>query len=196
MNRTTSYLHIYKLLSNQKQGAVSKIQALIENDDLSASDEMYAWLQKLEDVLRRNRFVQFNDIAKYRANLLSSRIAIDRRIPRKKQQLEAALALITPVTKTLEDVMKPIEKSLEEIHQTIRELLIEANERGDAKWNNGLDFSEFIHALWRHFIYKDPYKQRALPILQVISENDALEILASEFHKTRTRSEKNHTQEI
>lgn len=101
MNRTSSYLNMYDRLSSQTMTDFEKIQILIENENAEAPDELYSLLKDMEDMFRRNKLVQFMDIARYRAKLLSSQIAIDRRIPRPKLQIRQLLSYCLPLLKPL-----------------------------------------------------------------------------------------------
>lgn len=185
MNTNSSYLGIYRFLSSQTLNKVNKIHGLIDNEDISASDELYNLLSDVEDIFRRNRFEQFSDIARYRAHLLSSRIALDFRIPFKKNQLEATLALLPNLTQTLKDAMIPIENYLDEMRNTMRVLIKEAFQSKRVQWNEGLDFTEFIHALWRLFKNDPQFRDRIAPYISHVSEEDAIELLAEEFNRSK-----------
>ncbi len=122
MNRTPSYFDMYDRLSSQTMTDFEKIQMLIENENVDAPDQLYSLLRDMEDMFRRNKLVQFMDIARYRAKLLSSQIAIDRRIPRPKLQIQAASELLPTITKTVKEAMKPLEEGILEIKSTVKEL--------------------------------------------------------------------------
>jgi hypothetical protein len=183
MNRTPSYLNMYERLSSQTMTDFEKIQMLIENENAEAPDQLYSLLSDMEDMFRRNKLVQFVDIAKYRAKLLSSQIAIDRRIPRPKLQIEAASELLPIITKTVKEAMKPLEEGILEIRATIKELVDEAYDRKLVHYNDGLNFTEFIQALWRLLIRDEQFKPKTLGLLDRISKNEALELLAEEVNK-------------
>ncbi|MBL7473374.1 hypothetical protein [Robertkochia sediminum] len=183
MNNTTSYINMYERLSSQTMTDFEKIQMLIENENDEAPDQLYSLLRDMEDMFRRNKLVQFMDIAKYRAKLRSSQIAIDRRIPRPKLQLEAASNLLPTITKTVKEAMKPLEEGILEIKATVRELVEEAYDSNLVHYNNGLNFSEFIQALWRLLIKDERFKPKTLGLLDRISKNEALELLAEEVNR-------------
>ncbi|TRZ42565.1 hypothetical protein DMZ48_13775 [Robertkochia solimangrovi] len=159
---------------------------MIEMEDINASEEMYKILNEIEDMLRRNKISQFMDIARYRASILATQIAIDRRIPRKEDQLETLSAIIPTLTKTVNDVMKPIEECLTDIRKSVSEMITDAHKHNLIDYNEGMNFTEFIHALWRLFCNHPDFKERSLPILDKISQNDALEILAEEVNRRRS----------
>lgn len=184
MELTSSYLGIYRMLRTRALTGVDKVQHLIEEDDLSASDELYSLLNEMDYLFRRNRITQFSEVAAYRANLLSSRIALDYKIPIKKKQLQAVTALIPNVSQTLKEALIPLENYLSNMRETLRNMMEEAFQTQRVQWNEGLDFAEFIKAMWRMF-NQDPVMQARLkPYKESISEQDALEILAEEFRKS------------
>jgi len=69
----------------------------------------------------------------------------------------------------------------------IRNLLFKAKSAKMVEWNEGLNFSEFIHAVWRLFLNHENFKTTAEHILKSMSEEDIIELLAREVN-----SEKNN----
>jgi len=63
----------------------------------------------------------------------------------------------------------------------IRDLIQKAKDSNLAQWNDGLNFAEFIHALWRLFLRHDSFKASASKILEEIPEDNAIELLAQEL---------------
>lgn len=183
MKRTTSYLDMYNRLSSQTMTDFEKIQMLIENENTDAPDQLYSLLKDMEDMFRRNKLAQFVDIAKYRARLLSSQIAIDRRIPRPKLQLQLASELLPTITKTVKDAMQPLEEGVLEIRSTVKDLVDEAYNRKLVAYNDGLNFTEFIQAMWRLLTRDDHFRDKTLGLLEKISKREALELLAEEVNR-------------
>ena len=183
MNRTPSYFDMYDRLSSQTMTDFEKIQMLIENENAEAPDQLYSLLKDMEDMFRRNKLVQFMDIARYRAKLLSSQIAIDRRIPRPKLQIQAASELLPTITKTVKEAMKPLEEGILEIKTTVKDMVDQAYDQNLVHYNDGLNYTEFIQALWRLLIRDEQFKPRTLGLLERISKQEAMQLLAEEVNK-------------
>ncbi|MDG3582066.1 hypothetical protein [Galbibacter pacificus] len=182
MNITTSYVDMYNRIHTKTHATVGKIKDLIENEDISASDELYTFLKEIEDTFRRNKISAFTDIATYRIDLLSSRIALDQRVPQKSHQLEKAMALIPDITKTVHEALRPIKNRINESRVIIKELISQAYDSNMVQYHEATNFSDFINALWRLLLNHDNFKTKAITVSQSITNNDILYILAEEVH--------------
>jgi hypothetical protein len=56
------------------------------------------------------------------------------------------------------------------------------------QWNDGLDYTEFIRALWRLFLNHDTFKQGTQDVLTKLSEEDAMQLLSDEIDITKLKS--------
>jgi hypothetical protein len=56
------------------------------------------------------------------------------------------------------------------------------------QWNDGLDYTEFIRALWRLFLNHDTFKLGTQNILTKLSEEDAMQLLSDEIDITKLKS--------
>ncbi|UOB17710.1 hypothetical protein [Abyssalbus ytuae] len=82
--------------------------------------------------------------------------------------------------------MKTTKVSTEETRLLIRNLIQKAKDSNLAQWNEGLNFAEFVHALWRLFLRHDSFKNSANKILNQVSENYAIEMLAEEINSVKS----------
>ncbi len=174
-----SYLDLYRKLHDQSLN-IRPLTALLEKNDMTIMDQFKDWLNTTEDLLRRNKFTESNVIAGYRGQLIASQLAFDRRVPKKKRQLAVASELIEPASKTVIDVMKPLENNIATSRKMIKGMLSTAYELRLIEWNNGLLFSEFIPAIWRMFQQHRAFNTSAEKILSLITEEDAIQLLADE----------------
>ncbi len=67
----------------------------------------------------------------------------------------------------------------------IKKLLEKAYEEKLIMWNDGLQFNEFIAALWRTFLKNESFKNDAARIQKALGESSSLELLASEIDLSR-----------
>ena len=56
------------------------------------------------------------------------------------------------------------------------------------QWNDGLNYTEFIRALWRLFCNHDNFKDGTQDILTKLSEEDAMQLLSDEIDITKLKS--------
>ncbi|WP_114904206.1 hypothetical protein [Kordia sp. SMS9] len=56
------------------------------------------------------------------------------------------------------------------------------------QWNDGLDYTEFIRALWRLFLNHDGFKEGTQDILGKLTEEDAIQLLSDEIDVTKLRA--------
>ena len=75
-----------------------------------------------------------------------------------------------------------------EVRELIKQLISKASDSNLIQWNDGLNFAEFIHAIWRLFLNHDSFKQSAEKILKKIPESSAIEILAQEINVIRAEA--------
>ncbi|WP_046744634.1 hypothetical protein [Kordia zhangzhouensis] len=56
------------------------------------------------------------------------------------------------------------------------------------QWNDGLNYTEFIQALWRLFLNNDRFKLETQTILEQLSHDEALQLLADEIDITKLKA--------
>ncbi|MEJ4088098.1 hypothetical protein [Galbibacter orientalis] len=183
MTHTTSYLDVFQCVNSKTTHSVGKIKYLIENDDLSASDELYRFLNEIEDIFRRNQLSEFTAIATYRIELLASRWALDQRIPQKRFQLDKASALIPNITKTVSNALKPIENKINTARKIIQELVCMAYDSNMIHYQEKINFADFSNGLWTLFLTHDSFKEKATLVSKSLSKNDIIILISEEIHQ-------------
>ena len=63
----------------------------------------------------------------------------------------------------------------------IKELLNEQLEMNEFSWNKGLNYRDFILAVWRTLLKQDSTKERANEIKLLIGEEDALKLISDQI---------------
>ncbi|UNY98267.1 hypothetical protein MQE36_14390 [Zhouia spongiae] len=179
---TSSFINIHEKLNRLRLG-FKKIKLLIENQDINAIDSLYLLLKDVEDTFRKNQINEYDQLASYRSEILASQIAYDRKVPLKTDQLETVSNILPSATQTLNNVMKPLEDRIQESQIIIKMLVNKAYDSNMIQWNDGLNFPDFIHALWRLFLKHDSFKEQTNMVLDRITETDALQLLAREVNQ-------------
>ena len=77
--------------------------------------------------------------------------------------------------------MNLIIMKLNEHREEVKKLLEKAYEQKLIAWNDGLEFNEFIAALWRTFLKNETFKNDAERIQEALGEAKSMELLASEI---------------
>ncbi|SFS56615.1 hypothetical protein SAMN04487906_0920 [Zhouia amylolytica] len=181
---TSSFINIHQKLDKLRIG-LKKIKLLVENQDINAIDSLYLLLKDVEDTFRKNQINEYVQLASYRSKILASQIAYDRKVPLKSDQLDTVLNILPSANQTLNNVMKPLEDRIQESQIIIKMLVNKAYDSNMIQWNDGLNFPDFIHALWRLFLKHENFKQQTLLVLDRITEDDALQLLAKEVNQAQ-----------
>ncbi|WP_420573775.1 hypothetical protein [Kordia sp.] len=56
------------------------------------------------------------------------------------------------------------------------------------QWNDGLNYTEFIRALWRLFLNHESFKEGTQDILGKLTEEDAMQLLSDEIDITKLKA--------
>ncbi|MEL4308473.1 hypothetical protein [Joostella sp. CR20] len=179
---TISYLDVYHHIHTKTTHSVGKIQLLLDNDDGSAPDALYVFLNEIEDIFRRNQISAFTTIATYRIELLNARTAIDQRIPQKKYQLDTTSALIPNITQTVSEVLKPIETKINTARNIIKTLIFTAYDSNIITSVPPKNFTEMATNLWALFINHDSFKEKAFKVAKALPQDDILMLICEEVY--------------
>jgi len=78
-------------------------------------------------------------------------------------------------------VIKPYETNVNEARDLLKQLLSIVKQSGGIKYSDQLDFQVFITSIWQLFSTHEQLKPGTLKILTLISQIDALRIIAEEI---------------
>lgn len=84
--------------------------------------------------------------------------------------------------------MTSIEKNKSASRVIIQSHIDKALSEKIIQWNDGLDYTEFIRALWRLFLYHESFKQGTQDILGKLSEEEAMQLLSDEIDITKLKA--------
>ena len=77
--------------------------------------------------------------------------------------------------------MNITENDIDEVREIFKNLVQEAKDSNLIQWNDGLNFSDFIYALWRLFNNHENFKESTSKILSMVPKDTAIDILAQEI---------------
>lgn len=84
--------------------------------------------------------------------------------------------------------MTSIDKNMNASRVIIQSHIDKAFTEKFIQWNDGLNYTEFIRALWRLFLNHDNFKDGTQNILSKLSEEDAMQLLSDEIDITKLKS--------
>lgn len=82
--------------------------------------------------------------------------------------------------------MNITENNIKETRELIKNLVQKAKDSNLIEWNDGLNFSDFVHALWHLFNSHEYFKDGTSKILSIVTESIAIEILSQEIKGIQT----------
>ncbi|QLE02991.1 hypothetical protein HX109_15965 [Galbibacter sp. BG1] len=185
MKNTPPFLQILTRIHTTTSVTIEKIKLLIENEDLSASDDLYKFLNEIEDTLRRNNIAAYNEIALYRTKLLASRTALDRRVPQKKFQLESVSLLLPNITQTLDEALKPIKDNIAKARGNIKNLVASAYPLNLVSEHESRGLNDLVIQFWSKVRIHEEFKMQAKEISNALNQRDVLILLTEELIKIR-----------
>jgi hypothetical protein len=84
--------------------------------------------------------------------------------------------------------MTSLDKNISVSRMIIKSHIDKAFAEKYIQWNDGLNYTEFIRALWRLFLNHDSFKDGTQAILGKLSEEDAMQLLSDEIDITKLRA--------
>jgi len=175
-----SYLKIYEALNSQF-AKISEIAFLIRQRDLKCISRLKEWLLTSEILLKGYSYSESLEMAGFRGQLIAAQIGRNKDIPEGKQEINAILELLEPAKDTMLNVISPVELKIRESEKIVKEILAEQLEMNEFSWNNGLNYRDFILAVWRTLLKQDNTKERANKIKKLIGEEDALKLISDQI---------------
>ena len=86
-----------------------------------------------------------------------------------------------PAKSVLVNVTSPIELKIRESEEIIKEILAEQLKISEFSWNKGLNYRDFILAVWRTLLKQDITKERANKVKILVGEEDALKLISEQI---------------
>jgi hypothetical protein len=178
-----SYLNIYEGLLAQSLliPDIVNRSRLKDNAFLVHFDQ---WLITTEEIMKCNSIAQCAEIAGLRSKIISASYRDgDKESTKRKRQLSVATSVIYDAQNTVLNVIEPIENRINEARDAVRQLL------GLAYQANMIDLSKnfnfLIQSLWSTFASHEQLKSITARILILVSQSDALRLLAEEIDLSR-----------
>ncbi len=175
-----SHLKIYEALNSQF-AKISEISFRIKQKDFNCIERLKEWLLTSEQLLRGFNYNESLEMAGFRGQLIASQIANNQKIPDEHHDINVLLELVEPAKDTMINVISPVELKIREAEKIIKDLLEEQLEMHQFSWNHGLNYRDFILAVWRTLLKQENTKELAHKVKTLVGEEDALNLISNQI---------------
>ncbi len=159
----------------------------LKNKDSNFLELLENWMRETEIILRNNNIAQCSKIAGLRSRIIAPLFDEPGGRSSKKKQIHIAAESMYEIQNTILSVMEPYEKKVNEARDLLKHLLSVLKQSGAVKYTDETNFQDFINILWRVFSTHEQLKSTTVSVLTLISQVDALRIMAEEIELTEWR---------
>src|SRR3989304_228052 len=146
----------------------------LKNKDYNFLELLENWMKETETILKNNNIAQCSKIAGLRSKIIAPIFDETRGRSTKKKQLHIAAESMYEIQSTILSVIKPYEQKVSEARDLLKH-------SGAIKYTDETDFQDFINKIWKLFSTHEQLKSSTVSILTLISQVDALRIIADEI---------------
>lgn len=175
-----SYLKIYDTLNTQF-AKISEVAHSVKQNEDNYVGKLKQWFLATEQLLKSFNFHESLEIAGFRGQLIATEFATNAVYSNPENNSHAVLQLIEPAKKTMMNVISPVEEKIRECEHIVKELLDEQLELNLYSWNQGLNYRDFILAVWRTLLKQESTKDRAHDIKALLGEEDILKLISNQI---------------
>ena len=154
----------------------------LKNKDYNFLALLESWMKETETILKNNNISECSHIAGLRSKIIAPIFDESRGRSTKKRQLHVAADLMYELQSTVLSVIKPYEQKINEVRDLLKHLLSVLKQSGAIKYTDETDFQDFINKIWKLFSTHEQLKPSTVKILTLISQVDALRIIAEEIN--------------
>ena len=167
------------------KGMLLRFPALVDclqNKNFNFLSLLENWMREAETILINNQIAECSEIAGLRSKIIAPLFAGQHGRSNKKMQLQIASGLLYEIQKTIISVLKRYEIKVDGARDLLINLLSILKQSGAIKYSDSIDFQSFINHIWNMFSTHEQLKPGTVKILTLISQIDALRIIAEEIN--------------
>ena len=153
----------------------------IQRKEKKSIDELTEWLRKTEDILQKLGYAQCAELAGLRGKLLTPEFSHLKRMSKKKEKLRIASLTVYDAQEVISQLLIPLEEKLEEARNIVRQILLAIQPTGMLEVDHCQDMSNIIQGIWFTLRENQHLGGGISKILSLISQTDAMRILAEEI---------------
>lgn len=172
-------------LYNELNGQYIKFQSvnqLFRKRNPDCIGELEKWYSATEKILKENNCLEKTLIAQFKGQLAIERMRKDKIMTKRKRELNAVNQLMEPTKTTLIKIIEPVSKKIEQSESIVKRMLL----KKDFHWNEGLNYRDYILAVWRTLQNEDLTKDDVKKVLNLVSEDDVL-LLISKYLRPKNK---------
>lgn len=154
----------------------------LKNKDHNFLELLEEWMKDTETILKNNNIAQCSKIAGFRSRIIAPKFGETHGRSTKKRQLNVAAESMFEIQETILLVIDPLQQRIDDARKLIKNLLSVLRQSGAIKYTDNMDFQYFINQIWTLCKNHDQLKPSVVSILAVISQVDALRIMAEEIN--------------
>lgn len=159
----------------------------LKQKDYDVLDLLENWMQETETILKNHRISECAVMAGYRSKILIPRFTEPQKRSTKKRQLQQVSEIMFDIQNTVISVIKPHEIKVNEARDLLIHLLSIIKQSGAIKYTDQTNFQQFINSIWNLSSTHEQLKQGTVKILSLISQTDAIRIIADEINLSEWR---------
>ncbi len=159
----------------------------LKNKDYNFLAMLESWMKETEAILRNNNIAQCSKIAGLRSKIIAPIFDESRGRSARKRQLLIASELLYELQDVVLSILKSYEIKVNEARDLLIHLLSILKQSGAIKYTNEVNFQNFITQIWKLSSLHEQLKPITVKILTLVSQVDALRIIADEIEITEWR---------
>ncbi len=171
-----SCIKLYNDLNDQFT-KINRITYLLNKRDLECISVLENWFISTENILKDNNRVESELIAQFRGQLMIERLSSFPKIPKRKREFSAVSKVVSPIKETILNIIEPVSNKINESEVLINRMLSSKK----FNWNEGLNYREYITAVWRTLLNEHNTQADAKMVEKLIGEDDALKLIANKL---------------
>lgn len=160
----------------------------LKNKDYNFLELLENWMRETEIILKNNNIAQCSKIAGLRSKIIAPLFDETGGRSAKKKQLHIAAESMYEIQNTILLVLEPYEKKVDEARDLLKHLLSVLQQSGAIKYTDEANFHDFINKIWKLFSTHEQLKSSTVRILTLVSQVDALRIIADEIELKEWKS--------
>jgi hypothetical protein len=176
-----SSLTIIELLKSKLMEFPGLVDSL-KKKEYNFLELLETWMKETETILKNNRISECAVIAGYRSKIIIPLFAESQKRSTKKRQLQLASEVLFELQGTIVSVIKPYETKVNEARDLLIQILSIVKQSGAIKYTDQTDFQGFIISIWQLCSTHEQLKPGTVKILTLVSQIDALRIIAEEIN--------------
>lgn len=153
----------------------------LQNKHSSFLIDLENWMKEIETIFKNNNIAEVSEIAGFRSKILTPLFSESSNRSAKKRQIQVASECLYAIQSSVLGVLNPYELKVNEAKDIVLQLLTILSQSESIKYEN-IDFQGFVNQIWSFFSTHEQLRPSTAKILTLVSQTDALRIIAEEIN--------------